>query len=128
MSPKRIQMSRQEPWREANPDAIVVSRPNALGNPYKVEPHCKGKHGDWHVVDTGRFMIEVGGHGWTKQGAAKVAVTAYRKLLDEVYPEGGHARWILVQNFRGHDLACWCPLDQPCHADVLLELANGVTA
>lgn len=25
---------------------------------------------------------------------------------------------------RGHDLACWCPLDQPCHADVLLELAN----
>lgn len=26
----------------------------------------------------------------------------------------------------GHDLMCWCPLDQPCHADVLLELANGV--
>jgi hypothetical protein len=25
---------------------------------------------------------------------------------------------------RGHDLACWCPLDQPCHADVLLELAD----
>lgn len=24
----------------------------------------------------------------------------------------------------GHDLACWCPLDQPCHADVLLEVAN----
>jgi len=25
---------------------------------------------------------------------------------------------------RGHDLACWCPLDAPCHADVLLRLAN----
>ena len=24
----------------------------------------------------------------------------------------------------GRDLCCWCPLDQPCHADVLLELAN----
>lgn len=24
----------------------------------------------------------------------------------------------------GRDLACWCPLDQPCHADVLLEVAN----
>nr|WP_063786601.1 DUF4326 domain-containing protein [Rhodococcus opacus] len=24
----------------------------------------------------------------------------------------------------GRDLACWCPLDQPCHADILLELAN----
>ena len=26
---------------------------------------------------------------------------------------------------RGKNLACWCPLDQPCHADVLLEVANG---
>lgn len=26
---------------------------------------------------------------------------------------------------RGKDLACWCPLDQPCHADVLLEVANS---
>ncbi len=25
---------------------------------------------------------------------------------------------------RGKNLACWCKLDQPCHADVLLELAN----
>jgi hypothetical protein len=24
----------------------------------------------------------------------------------------------------GKDLACWCPLDKPCHADVLLEVAN----
>ncbi|MGV6803246.1 MAG: DUF4326 domain-containing protein [Ruegeria sp.] len=24
----------------------------------------------------------------------------------------------------GKDLACWCPLDGPCHADVLLDLAN----
>jgi hypothetical protein len=25
---------------------------------------------------------------------------------------------------RGKDLACWCPLDKCCHADVLLEIAN----
>lgn len=25
---------------------------------------------------------------------------------------------------QGKNLACWCPLDQPCHADVLLRLAN----
>lgn len=24
----------------------------------------------------------------------------------------------------GRDLACYCPLDAPCHADVLLEIAN----
>jgi len=22
---------------------------------------------------------------------------------------------------KGKDLACWCPLDEPCHADVLLK-------
>lgn len=26
---------------------------------------------------------------------------------------------------RGRDLACFCPLDHPCHADALLELANA---
>jgi hypothetical protein len=30
----------------------------------------------------------------------------------------------LQRDLAGKDLACWCPLDQPCHADVLLELAN----
>lgn len=26
---------------------------------------------------------------------------------------------------RGHDLVCWCKPDEPCHADVLLALANA---
>jgi hypothetical protein len=26
---------------------------------------------------------------------------------------------------RGKDLACWCALDEPCHGDVLLEIANA---
>ena len=29
-----------------------------------------------------------------------------------------------LEIIRGRDLACFCPLDRPCHADVLLELAN----
>jgi hypothetical protein len=29
-----------------------------------------------------------------------------------------------IHELRGKNLACWCPLNQPCHADVLLELAN----
>mgnify|MGYP001564058662 CR=1 FL=1 len=34
--------------------------------------------------------------------------------LDTLHPE----------ELRGKNLACWCPLDLPCHADVLLEIAN----
>jgi hypothetical protein len=30
-----------------------------------------------------------------------------------------------VAELRGKNLACWCRLDKPCHADVLLEIANG---
>jgi hypothetical protein len=33
------------------------------------------------------------------------------------------AGWDLSE-LTGHDLACWCPLHETCHADVLLELAN----
>jgi hypothetical protein len=30
-----------------------------------------------------------------------------------------------LHKIRGKDLACWCPLNKPCHADVLLEIANA---
>jgi hypothetical protein len=29
-----------------------------------------------------------------------------------------------LAELRAHDLVCWCPLDRPCHADILLRLAN----
>jgi len=29
------------------------------------------------------------------------------------------------QTLKGRDLVCWCPLDQPCHADLLLQIANS---
>jgi hypothetical protein len=30
-----------------------------------------------------------------------------------------------LSELRGKNLACWCKLSEPCHADVLLELANA---
>jgi len=30
-----------------------------------------------------------------------------------------------LDELRGKDLACFCSLDQPCHADVLIRLANS---
>ena len=29
------------------------------------------------------------------------------------------------RELRGRDLACYCPLDEPCHADVLIAVADG---
>lgn len=39
-------------------------------------------------------------------------------------PDGQHMTAYLREQLRGKDLACDCPLDRPCHADVLLRLAN----
>ncbi|SLN36974.1 hypothetical protein AQS8620_01335 [Aquimixticola soesokkakensis] len=38
--------------------------------------------------------------------------------------EGMHGLIDGIEELRGKDLACWCPLDQPCHADVLIRWAN----
>lgn len=49
------------------------------------------------------------------------AVREYRDYLN------AHPRLAIkiADELRGRDLACWCALDAPCHADVLLELANA---
>ena len=36
-------------------------------------------------------------------------------------------RQAAISELRGKDLMCWCPIGQPCHADVLLKIANGET-
>jgi hypothetical protein len=120
--PDRLQLSRARGWR-IPPNSLIVSRPNDLGNPFKVYQHCKGPDGDWGVVDTGRLHAPLG-HGWNQRGAHQVAVNAYRKVFDETYPPGSTARVLLAMNLAANDyLACWCGLDLPCHVDVLLEVA-----
>lgn len=32
---------------------------------------------------------------------------------------------MIRRDLKGKNLACWCPLNQPCHADVLLKIANS---
>jgi hypothetical protein len=53
------------------------------------------------------------------------AVNAFEWWLRE---QGGQALLRDIGELRGRNLACWCPLDAPCHADVLLRLANAVGA
>jgi hypothetical protein len=51
---------------------------------------------------------------------AKTAVELYRMFLR--IP--GNPLIALLPELAGHDLMCYCPINQPCHADVLLELAE----
>jgi len=45
----------------------------------------------------------------------------YMRLMQRDEPERFEE---YITPLRGANLACWCPLDQPCHAEVLLEIAN----
>jgi hypothetical protein len=92
--PIRIQRKRTKGWRM--PDgAVYVGRPTKWGNPYQV----------------GSFAAPT----------RAVAVAEFSNWIGRARPD-----WIamLKAELGGKNLACWCPLDQPCHADVLLEIAN----
>lgn len=50
------------------------------------------------------------------------AVNAFEWWIRE---QGGRRLLSDLPELRGKNLACFCPLDQACHAEVLLHLANG---
>jgi hypothetical protein len=98
--PRRIQLSRKRGWRKPA-NTVVVSRPSKWGNPWPSK-----------------------GVSWFSQ---KQLVKVHREwLVEQVQDSGGSPPTFeeVRRELRGKNLACWCPLDQPCHADVLLEIAN----
>ncbi len=118
-APKRIQLSRRKGWR-LPPNTVVVARPGKWGNPFKVGGHYivpdgplkPGGGAQWlylqvHVPDRRATSIET----------AAQAGELFRRL--EVRRARG------LSELRGKNLACWCKPGEPCHADVLLELANA---
>ncbi len=94
--PKRVQRKRTKGWRMP-PNTVYVGRSTRWGNSYKV----------------------------SKWQPAEMCVKLYRKGWTDYLACDPSALPILKRNLGGKDLACWCALDQPCHADVLLELANA---
>jgi hypothetical protein len=124
MSPQRIQRKRTAGWRMPE-GAVYVGRPSRWGNPFTVM-HA-GRQGwlVWDDRDRLGLSATPTSDGYvasfrSKAEANRDVVRRYRKWLDS-----SRARSMdLVPLLGGRDLACWCPLDQPCHADVLLELAN----
>lgn len=119
-APRRVQLSRAKGWRMP-PNTVKVSRPGPYGNPFSIAeamereglPHfeCRPivvRHfRDWITNPTSDDPCHESGFGGRLQAHTRIR-------------EG-------LPALRGRNLACWCPIDQPCHADVLLELANPTT-
>lgn len=112
--PQRVQLSRRKGWRKPA-NTVVVARPSRWGNPFSISA----------AIDTGLAVDE-------REGRA-LAVQAFRDWLTGTTPafasplasdEGRQRILAGLPELAGKNLACWCPPDQPCHAEVLLEFAN----
>lgn len=122
-APKRVQMTRHQPWRTAHPGAVIVDRRTRWGNPIRVGasiPRVLIRRIDERMTALGfdqEFVVVVD---------AEDAVGLYELWLAE-QPE---LLALVRRDLAGRDLACWCPLTDaegrpvPCHADVLLQVAN----
>lgn len=138
--PGRIQRERTKGWRMPR-GARYVGRPTVFGNPAVIERTPGAWQASWAP-----FLIYAGdvgpriGTARTWAEARQVAVRHFRRWIESEHGIVGlgadmheethayvdqHDQLLeSLGELRGLDLACWCPLDQPCHADVLLELAN----
>jgi len=104
--PERIQLSRRKGWRMPE-NTVKVDRSTKWGNPFKV-----GEDG------TARDCVDF--YAILLQGGLLLATEAEPELQIK-------SRAVVrscLHELRGKNLACWCRKDKPCHADVLLELAN----
>lgn len=112
--PKRIQLSRAKDWKMP-PNTVKVDSSTKWGNPFEVAD------------------LREAGYICSDTEAMATCVMAFRKWLagDDRYwmgPEADAACLAIIDNLgelRGKNLACWCKPGEPCHADVLLKLANG---
>lgn len=109
--PQRIVRKRTKGWRMPD-NAMSVTRPGPWGNPFKAADAIEAGYQD------GNAMAALAFKGWLAGDP------------DWRRPRPDAQRDFILSNLhalRGKDLACFCHLDQPCHADVLLKLANATS-
>jgi hypothetical protein len=102
--------------------AVYVGRPTKFGNPWSVEGYFDaGYSGSTDdavaaCLENYRAWMTRSVSSWSGDIPTGPLKALGRPMVYNEPPD--------VSELRGKDLACWCPLDQQCHADVLLELAN----
>lgn len=106
---KRIQRKRTKGYKMPE-NTLYVGRPTKWGNKFKVI----NEDGSWWIIDTeGNYWRDYP----TKEQATKRAVELYGHWLDGQID----SQKLDFSELVGKNLACFCPLSQTCHVDVLLE-------
>lgn len=88
-------------------NTVCVTRPGKFGNMFIVSPNSRPGAGSG-------FYICV--------PTVEDAVGCFKEMLKQ--PEMAGFIKMVKEELRGKNLACFCALGSPCHADLLLEIAN----
>lgn len=124
--PVRVQRRRTKGWRMP-PNTVYVGRGTVWGNPVVCTPHgCELKPCGCQECEPYRCCVKVFREYITSGIEGRASFTgSFVIALDGMagYPHRNEMVRRLPE-LRGKNLACWCG-DKPCHADVLLEIANA---
>lgn len=115
--PERIRLSRRKGWR-LPPGVVNVARPTKWGNPFVV-----GERIYREQEDLAPYVPIPGGWGGLTSITILHPETAVAAYMDWLV--NNPALFIAAfEELPGKDLACWCPIDRPCHGTALLEMVN----
>lgn len=102
-SPRRVQRKRTKGWLMP-PNTVSVCRPGKWGNPFKIgEPISENNPQIVSDADMATACFRVN----LLRGSLGISVEDVKAEL------------------QGKNLACFCKLGQPCHAEVLIHFANS---
>ena len=131
--PQRLQRKRVKGFHLPD-SARSVARPSLHGNPFRVVGRSVAGMRWPEVTEWDRAVVTMPdvevlyACAPDRCAAVEHAVALYRQLLRFRQSTWSPARFdSWLQPVRRRDLACYCALDQPCHADVLFEIAGGLS-
>jgi len=139
VAPVRVQLRRIKGWRMPE-NTRSVARPGPFGNPFdlssadhcwtalahgfKADPAGRRAASVWMFrqwIWCGKAVANAGNGIYIEKDGTSEPIAVSPPIVAPAPPSVERIK----AELRGRNLACWCPPDQPCHADVLLEIANG---
>jgi hypothetical protein len=116
--PQRMQLSRKAGFNLQAASAALnglpakrITRPGPWGNPFTIDDVAN------------RYGLDPDA---AQAKAVALCGQWLRGTLDaRLSPGNPPSKADIRRELAGYNLACWCRPGTPCHADVLIELANG---
>ena len=132
---ERIQRKRTAGWRMPE-DGVYAGRGSAYGNPFAIVKIKERQYNNPYycikLVIINELSLQIYqtidlNQYFEPNQVKKVAVKLYEKYIKLDHQEAGNNSILskMRRELPGKKIVCWCPLDQPCHVDIIIKLINN---